>query len=99
MVRLFCFVLFFVFFKKTNQELGRRRDERMDRRKKKNGHLLIRQHIILSVIGPKSETWFGFSTARKCTIGTTWQFLIGVKQCGGHSLGPRLSFGIECIQA
>ena len=29
----------------------------------------------------------------------TWQILIGVKQYGGHSLGTRLSFGIECIKA
>ena len=44
------------------------------------------------------EIRFGFSSAGKCTIGATWQFLIGVKQCGGHSLGTRLSFNIEYIQ-
>ena len=97
MVRLFCFV--FCFFLKDESRAWETQRREDGQAKKKNGHLLIRQHIILSVIGPKSETWFGFSTARKCTIGTTWQFLIGVKQCGGHSLGPRLSFGIECIQA
>ena len=37
-----------------------------------------------------------FSSAGKCA---TCQFLIGVKQCGGHSPGTRWSFGIECIQA
>ena len=32
------------------------------------------------------------------SVWVTWQFLIGVNQCGGHSLGLRLSFGIECTQ-
>ena len=30
--------------------------------------------IILAVNGPKSEIRFGFSTAGKCTISSTWQF-------------------------
>ena len=52
---------------------------------------------ILAVNGPESEIRFGFSCAGICPIGAAWRFLIGIKQCGGHSPGTRLSFGIECI--
>ena len=52
--------------------------------------------IILAVNGPESENSVWFSSLGRCTISATQQFLIGVKQCGEHSLGTRLSFGIEC---
>ena len=60
---------------------------------------LYRWLFILVVNGPESEIRSGFSTAGKCTRGATWQILIRVKHYGGHSLGTRLSFSIECIQA
>ena len=52
--------------------------------------------ITLAVNGPESENSVWFSSLGRCTISATQQFLIGVKQCGEHSLGTRLSFGIEC---
>ena len=52
---------------------------------------------ILAVNGSEEEIQFGFSSARKCTMGARWQFLIDVKQCGGHSLRTGLNFGIECF--